>query len=63
MFINNNSRFCYLRIWKISSTNIFRRMLICERKYKNWNYIDNELKSESESESDSDSDSNIDVEE
>ena len=49
MLINNNFRFCYLCIWKVSSTNIFRRMQIYEKNIKSKNYIDMELESESDS--------------
>ena len=52
MFINNNSRFSYLCIRKVPSTNIFRRMQTYERNIKSKNYIDKELESESDSDSD-----------
>ena len=31
---NYNSRFCYLCIWNVPSTKMFRRTQIYERKYK-----------------------------
>ena len=61
MFIYNNFRFCYLCIWKISSTNIFR--IYVKENIKTKNYINEELKSESDADSDSDnySDNDIDI--
>ena len=56
MFIKNNFGFCSLCIWRVSSTNIFRRMQIEEKKLKTKNYIDMELKWKSDSDGDSDSD-------
>ena len=56
MFINNNSRFCCLCIWKVSSPNIFRRIQICKKNIKTKNYIEKESKSESDTGTDTDTD-------
>ena len=59
MFINNNSRFCPLCIWKISPPNILGECKYTKENIKTKDYIDNELKSDSDSnDSDSDSDKN-----
>ena len=56
MFINNNSRFCPLCIWKISSQIFLEECKCVKENIKIKNYIDKELKSESDSDTDSDSD-------
>ena len=56
MFINNNFTFCYLCIWKVSSTNFLEECKYVKKKKKKKtnNYIDKELESESDTDSDSD---------
>ena len=61
VFINNNSRFCSLCIWKVLPTNIFRRMWRCEKNVTTKNYIDMELESGFDSDSDSDYGIYIDI--
>ena len=61
MFINSNSRFYHLCIWKILPPNIFRRCKYVKENIKAKNYNDMELESESDIDSDSDSDSDNDV--
>ena len=51
MFINNNFKFCYLRIRKVPFTNILEECKYVKEKIKTNNYIDEELKSESDSDS------------
>ena len=59
MFINNNSRFCPLYIWKISPQIFLEECKYAKENIKTKNYIDNELISDSDSnDSDSDSDNN-----
>ena len=60
MFINNNSRFCSLCIWKISPQIFLEEWKYAKENIKTKNYIDNELKSDSDS-NDSDSDSDSDT--
>ena len=57
MFINNNSRFFPLCIWKISPQIFLEECKYAKGNIKTKNYIDKELKSESDSSSGSDCDS------
>ena len=61
MFINNNSKFCPLCIWKISSQIFLEECKYAEENIKTKNYIDKELKSESDSDSDSNNNSDSDT--
>ena len=65
MFINNNSRFCSLCIWKESPQIFLEECRYVKESIKTNNYIDKELKSESDSDSDNynDNDSDSDNEE
>ena len=59
MFINNNSRFCSLCIWKSSPQIFLEECKYVKENIKTKNYIHMELQSESDIGSDSDSDSDI----
>ena len=61
MFINNNSRFYFLCIRKVSPQIFLEEFKYAEENIKTKNYIDKELKSESDSNSDSESDSDSDT--
>ena len=61
MFINNNSRFYHLCIWKILPQVFLEECKYMQEKIKTKNYIDKELKSESDTDSDSDNDSDNDI--
>ena len=63
MFINNNAKFCTLRIWKVSSPNILEGCKYAQEKIKTKNYTDEELKSESGNDNDNDADADTDNEE
>ena len=63
MFIDNNSRFCPLCIWKILPKIFLEECKYTKKKIKTKNYNDNELKSESDSDSDNDIDIDIGNEE
>ena len=52
MFIDNNSRFYPLSIWKILPPNILEECKYVKENIKTKNYVDNGLKSESDSDSD-----------
>ena len=56
MFINNNSRFCPIHIWKISPQIFLEECKYGKENIKTKNYIDMELESKSDTDSDSDSD-------
>ena len=63
MFINNNSRFYPLCIWKNHPQTFLEESKSVEENIKIKNYINKELKSESDSNSDIDSDSDTNNEE
>ena len=56
MFINNNSRFCSLCIWKVSPPNILEECKYAKENIKTKNYVDKELKSESDTDTDTNTD-------
>ena len=61
MFINNNSRFYPLCIWKNHPQTFLEECKSVKENIKTKNYINKELKSESDSNSNSDIDSDSDT--